>query len=279
MNRIFAALPLTCLLVGCGPRAEESTPLAAGSDTSTTIINNTEIQATATTPSEQPIAKASAKTTVAKKAVKATPVKVQAKAGPAKSASDVPDPKYTVVDDGPPGMQKVPPPPKNMTAPAKARVRLVTSKGPITLELNGKEAPLHVKSFLYLSKRGYYNNVRFHRHADLMQGSPDGTTGWIIQGGDPLSKDEAMKDFWGQGGPGYQIPREKNSLKHDRYVIAAARSQDPDSAGSQFYLTTDPVSFLDEGDGYTVFGKITEGQANAKKLREGDVIKSVVILK
>jgi hypothetical protein len=200
MNRIFAALPLTCLLMGCGPRAEESTPLAAGSDTSTTIINNTEIQATATTPGKQPVAKAPAKTTVVKTTVKAAPAKAPSKAAPAKAASDVPDPKYTVVDEGPPGMQKVPPPPKNMTVPAKARVRLVTSKGPITLELNGKEAPLHVKSFLHLSKRGFYNNVRFHRHADLMQGSPDGTTGWIIQGGDPLTKYKETQQYAGGGG-------------------------------------------------------------------------------
>ena len=166
-----------------------------------------------------------------------------------------------------------------MVVPAKARVRLVTSKGPITLELNGKEAPLHVKSFLHLSRRGFYDNVRFHRYADLMQGSPDGTTGWIIQGGDPLTKNEETQQYAGGGGPGYQVPRERNNLKHDRYVIAAARTADPDSAGSQFYFTIDPVSFLDDGDGYTVFGKIIEGQANAKKLREGDVIKSVVILK
>jgi cyclophilin family peptidyl-prolyl cis-trans isomerase len=178
------------------------------------------------------------------------------------------------VDEGAPGMVKLPPPPKNMVVPAKARVRIITSKGPITVELNGKEAPLHVKSFLYLVGHDFYSGVQFHRYADLMAGSPDGKTGWIIQGGDPLTRSGGKRQY-----AGYQIPREHNKLKHERYIIAAARTPDPDSANSQFYFTIDPVPFLDEGDGYTVFGKIIEGQANAKKLRQGDVIKSVVILK
>jgi cyclophilin family peptidyl-prolyl cis-trans isomerase len=210
-------------------------------------------------------------------------------APPAVAPDDGPDLRYKVADEAQPGMPpdlvetlakvKVAPPPKNMEVPAKVRVQLVTSKGPITLELNGKEAPLHVKSFLYLAGQGFYNGVQFHRYANLMEGSPDGKTGWIIQGGDPLSKDAATRQYSGIGGPGYQIPRERNKLKHTSYVIAAARSQDPDSAGSQFYFTIDPVPFLDEGDGYTVFGKIVEGQANVKKLRKDDSIKSDTILK
>ncbi|HVF10598.1 MAG TPA: peptidylprolyl isomerase [Abditibacteriaceae bacterium] len=243
MKRIFVVLPLACWLVGCSSKAEES---------------------------------------------KAPPEAAPA-AVPAAVPADEPDPRYKVSEAAQPGMPpdlvealakvRVPPPLKSTEVPATARVRLTTSKGPITLELNGKEAPLHVKSFLYLAGRGFYNGVWFHRYANLMEGSPDGKTGWIIQGGDPLSKDEATRQYAGGGGPGYQVPREHNTLKHNSYVIAAARSQDPDSAGSQFYFTIDPVPFLDEGDGYTVFGKIIEGQANAKKLRQGDSIKSIAILK
>lgn len=75
------------------------------------------------------------------------------------------------------------------------------------------------------------------------------------------------------------MPREYNDLKHRKLVIAAARSQDPDSAGSQFYITQGEVPFLDEGDGYTVFGKVVKGQSAALALRQNDVIKSVTIQK
>lgn len=169
----------------------------------------------------------------------------------------------------------LPPPPLKPKIAAKPRVTLQTSRGPITLQLDTKAAPLHVRSFLYLSDKGFYNGTQFHRYADL---TGDGK-GFIIQGGDPFSKTEATREAAGAGGPGYQIPRERNDLKHEKLVIAAARSQDPDSAGSQFYITQNPVKFLDEGDGYTVFGKVVKGQDAALKLRQGDVIKSVKIEK
>jgi cyclophilin family peptidyl-prolyl cis-trans isomerase len=197
---------------------------------------------------------------------------------------------YRVVDEGPPGAPpgvtqamgstKVPPPPMTVV-PAIVRVRMVTSKGPIVLALNGKAAPHHVRSFVYLSRRGFYNGTIFHRHADLT-----GQQGFIIQGGDPLTRNpqtlKALTDAGGGpgiGGPGYQVPRERNNLKHDKLVIAAARSQDPDSAGSQFYITQAPVYFLDEGDGYTVFGKVVEGAANALKLAQDDKVTRVEVLK
>ena len=163
---------------------------------------------------------------------------------------------------------QVPPPPKSMQAPATARVRLQTTQGPITVELNGKAAPLHVKSFLYLSKRGFYNGTQFHRY------EPD----FVIQGGDPLSKNPETRALSGSGGPGYQVPREHNELAHEAMVIAAARTNDPDSAGSQFYFTLKPAPNLDQGDGYTVFGKVVEGEANVLKLRKGDTLKSVTVL-
>ncbi len=162
-------------------------------------------------------------------------------------------------------------PPLQLKAPDKARVVMTTSRGPITLELDGKAAPLHVKSMLYLASKGFYNGMIFHRHADLTE---DGK-GFIIQGGDPLTKYPDAAKMFGRGGPGYEIPREKNDLTHEKMVIAAARAQDIDSAGSQFYITQDAVPFLDQGDGYTVFGKVVGGKDVAQKLTQGDKILSV----
>ena len=102
--------------------------------------------------------------------------------------------------------------------------------------------------------------------------------GYIIQGGDPLTKDAKAVKYAGLGGPGYTIPREKNKLTHQKLVIAAARSASPDSAGSQFYITQDAVPFLDEGDGYTVFGKVVDGAAAALKLTQNDTLQSVKVV-
>ena len=134
--------------------------------------------------------------------------------------------------------------------------------------LSGAAAPLHVKSFLYLAKLGFYDATTLHRYEP----------GFVIQGGDPLTKNPALKNYAGIGGPGYQVPREHNSLKHEQFVFAAARSQDPDSAGSQFYITLEAAPFLDEGDGYTVFGKVVDGKENVLKLRAGDKLSKVVIV-
>jgi cyclophilin family peptidyl-prolyl cis-trans isomerase len=169
----------------------------------------------------------------------------------------------------------VPPPPLNTKLADKVKLILDTTRGPITLELDSKAAPLHVRSFVYLAGKGFYDGTIFHRYADLLGGGE----GYIIQGGDPLSKDRATRNFAGGGGPGYEVPREYNDLKHDKLVIAAARTSDPDSAGSQFYITQAPVPFLDEGDGYTVFGKVVAGQDAAMKLRQDDTIKSVKLVK
>ena len=163
----------------------------------------------------------------------------------------------------------VEPPPLDTKLADKVSLVLNTSRGPITVELDAKAAPLHVRSFVYLAGKGFFNGTKFHRHADL---SGDGK-GFIIQGGDPLSKTPATNSFAGMGGPGYEIPREFNALKHDKLVIAAARSNDPDSAGSQFYITQGAVPFLDEG--YTVFGKVVDGGGFAMRLSQNDVLKSI----
>ena len=105
----------------------------------------------------------------------------------------------------------------------------------------------------------------------------------MIQGGDPLTKSDATAEFAGTGGPGYEVPREYNSLKHGVMALAAARSTDPNSAGSQFYFTLKEVPFLDkeqaqDGVGYTVYGKVLKGRDVVMKLRADDVLKKVVIL-
>jgi cyclophilin family peptidyl-prolyl cis-trans isomerase len=242
--------PLFLVVAGCGAQAG-STPGAAEDATPA------ETASTQTAPSET---------------MSADDAKTD------KTADDgAPDPKYKIVNEADPRMPpelisaldkvKVAPPPKSMAVPKTARVKLETSQGPITVELNGQAAPLHVKNFLYLSKIGFYDATVFHRYEP----------GFVIQGGDPLSKNPALKEYFGTGGPGYQVPRERNSLKHDAMVIAAARSQDPDSAGSQFYFTLKSAPFLDEGDGYTVFGKVVDGAENVLKLRAGDKLKKVEI--
>lgn len=166
----------------------------------------------------------------------------------------------------------IPSPPLSTAVSAKPRIVLQTTKGPITLELNKAAAPLHVRSFVYLVRRGFYNGTRFHRFADLT-----GQGGNIIQGGDPLSKTAATREYAGVGGPGYEVPLEISNLKHDKLTIAAARSSNPDSAGSQFYICQAPVHFLDGQ--YTVFGKVVAGQAAALKLRQGDSITSARVIK
>ena len=164
-------------------------------------------------------------------------------------------------------------PPLDMKVPDTVKVVLQTSRGPVTLQLDAQAAPLHVKSFVYLADKGFYNGTSFHRHEALRGGNK----GFIIQGGDPLTKDAGAVRFAGLGGPGYTVPLEENALKHDKLVVAAARTYDPDSAGSQFYITQDTVPSLDEGDGYTVFGKVVAGKEAAMKLTQGDILQSVKI--
>lgn len=210
------------------------------------------------------------------------------------SDANGPDPRYRVVDETQPGLPadvvaamnkaKTTPPPAKMVVAAHPRLRLVTSKGAITVELDSKAAPLQVKSFVYLAGRKFFDNTRFHRYVQ----------DFVIQGGDPLSKDpiyskygsvsESQPPIVGTGGPGYQIPREYNSLKHDAMVIAAARSGDPDSASSQFYFTLKAASFLDrensqDGFGYTVFGRVIAGKDVVLKLRQGDKLQSVQLIR
>ncbi len=257
----FTTLPFLCAVIaGCSAPATQSSDAA---------------------PSDAPVADGTAANATASNGTAA----VAPNAAPAADAVTTPVKTYHVVPAGQPGMPPemldalkkavLPPPPLDTKIAGKPRVTLDTSRGPITLELDFKAAPLHVRSFLYLSGKGFYNGTQFHRHADL---TGDGQ-GFIIQGGDPLSKNAATRENSGVGGPGYEVPREYNDLKHEKLVIAAARSADPDSAGSQFYITQNPVKFLDDNAGYTVFGRVVKGQSAALKLRQDDTIKSIKVEK
>jgi len=121
-------------------------------------------------------------------------------------------------------------------------VVLETDSGRLIMEFFPEYAPNHVKNFITLSEDGFYNGTIFHRIIE----------GFMIQGGDPNSKE--MKLQWGMGGPGYSIDAEFNALEHKRGIVSMARSADPDSAGSQFFIVHKDSNFLDGQ--YTVFGRI-----------------------
>jgi peptidyl-prolyl cis-trans isomerase B (cyclophilin B) len=272
MKKIIASVPLAFLIIGCSGPTTEST------DANSVIVSSAQAN-TATVPTSN---NGSADLDGANSAGNSKTAPVAANSAPAKPAvksyTGPADPRYKVADEsaGMPQQMaeaakaaKVPPPPKDMKVPDKARVQLNTSQGPIVVELNGKAAPLHVKSFLYLTKIKYFDGTKFHRYVP----------GFVIQGGSAFSKMNVPEEMVGAGSPGYTIPREHNKLTHGDMVFAAARGGDPDSAGSQFYITLGPQPNLDEGDGYTVFGKVVSGQANAMKLKQNDALKSVIVLK
>ena len=130
--------------------------------------------------------------------------------------------------------------------------------GEIAIEFFPADAPKTVENFVTLAKKGFYDGLTFHRV------EPN----FVVQGGDPKGN--------GTGGPGYQIKAEFNKQKHVRGALAMARSQSPDSAGSQFYITLAPAHFLDGQ--YTVFGKVTAGMDVVDQIRKGNKMKSVKII-
>ncbi len=129
---------------------------------------------------------------------------------------------------------------------AKTRVALVTNFGTMVVKFRPDKAPNTVKNFIKLAKERYYDGTRFHRVL----------RGFMIQGGDPNTRDDnPMND--GQGGPGYQIDAEFNDIKHVRGVLSMARSGDPNSAGSQFFVMHGKAPHLDGK--YTAFGRLESG--------------------
>ena len=129
-----------------------------------------------------------------------------------------------------------------------------TTEGDIILELWPDVAPKTVENFKKLAGQGFYDGTCFHRVIK----------GFMIQGGDPLTKDEAKKSSWGTGGPGYQIKAEFNDKAHTRGVLSMARSSDPNSAGSQFFICHGDPTFLDRQ--YTTFGKLIKGDDVLEKI-------------
>ena len=128
-----------------------------------------------------------------------------------------------------------------------------TSFGNIKFNLMSDIAPETVRNFSQLAKSGFYNGTLFHRIIP----------GFMIQGGDPNTKNPD-KSTGGQGGPGYNLKAEFNSRSHLRGIVSMARSTDPDSAGSQFFIVTSDSTFLDRQ--YTVFGEVVEGMEVADKI-------------
>jgi peptidyl-prolyl cis-trans isomerase B (cyclophilin B) len=129
-----------------------------------------------------------------------------------------------------------------------------TTEGDMVVEFWPDVAPKTVENFKTLAKKGFYDGTCFHRVIK----------GFMIQGGDPLTKDPAKEGSWGTGGPGYQIKAEFNGRHHVRGVLSMARSNDPDSAGSQFFICHGAPSFLDRQ--YTAFGKLIKGDEVLEKI-------------
>jgi peptidyl-prolyl cis-trans isomerase B (cyclophilin B) len=129
-----------------------------------------------------------------------------------------------------------------------------TTEGEMVLEFWPDVAPGHVENFKKLANQGFYDGTCFHRVIK----------GFMIQCGDPNTKDEAKKNSWGTGGPGYQIKAEFNKKPHTRGVLSMARSNDPNSAGSQFFICHGEPRFLDGQ--YTAFGTLIKGDEVLEKI-------------
>ena len=140
-----------------------------------------------------------------------------------------------------------------MSTPNEVAV-LTTTEGVMVLEFWPDVAPGHVDNFKKLAKEGFYDGTCFHRVIK----------GFMLQGGDPLTKDAKNERAWGTGGPGYKVKAEFNKKAHTRGVLSMARSQDPDSAGSQFFICHGNPSFLDGQ--YTAFGKLIKGDDVLEKI-------------
>jgi len=140
-----------------------------------------------------------------------------------------------------------------MNEPKEVAV-IKTSEGEMVAEFWPDVAPKTVENFKKLAKSGFYDGTAFHRVIK----------GFMIQGGDPLTKEESKQSRWGTGDPGYKIDAEFNKKSHERGVLSMARSQDPNSAGSQFFICHGAPKFLDGQ--YTAFGKLIKGDDVLEKI-------------
>ena len=137
-----------------------------------------------------------------------------------------------------------------------------TTEGEMVVQFWADAAPNTIDNFKKLARQGFYDGTIFHRIVK----------DFMIQGGDPNSKDPAKENSYGEGGPGYNIKAEFNDHSHDRAVISMARGPDPDSAGSQFFICLAPVRRLDHQ--YTTFGKLIKGDDVLEKIGDTPVTKN-----
>ena len=152
--------------------------------------------------------------------------------------------------------------PSSRAEDAKEVAVIKTDAGEMVLEFWPDVAPKTVENFKKLAKEKFYDGTAFHRIIK----------GFMIQGGDPKTKDASKEMEWGTGDPGYKIKAEFNEKKHQLGVLSMARGGDPDSAGCQFFICLGDASFLDGK--YTAFGKVIKGEDVLKKLGETEVAAS-----
>lgn len=140
---------------------------------------------------------------------------------------------------------------------ASAKIAVITTnQGVIELELNAQKTPNTVANFVKLAGEGFYNGTRFHRVIK----------DFMIQGGDPLSKDISKSSMWGTGGPGYAFEDEINADNHNNLGTIAMANSGPNTNGSQFFINVADNNFLD--DKHTVFGKVVKGMDIVMKISE-----------
>ena len=144
--------------------------------------------------------------------------------------------------------------PPKMEDPKGLRAIIKTKHGEIQIKFFPELAPKHVENFIKLAKEGFYDGTIFHRVIP----------NFMIQGGDPNTKDTRKKEMYGQGGPGYMIKAEFSDTPHKRGIVSMARANEPDTAGSQFFIVVEDSRFLDRK--YTVFGEVVRGMGVAEKI-------------
>jgi peptidyl-prolyl cis-trans isomerase B (cyclophilin B) len=132
--------------------------------------------------------------------------------------------------------------------------KIQTKFGDIVIAFFPDAAPKTVENFASLAKSGFYDGLLFHRIVP----------GFVIQGGDPNTKNVTNRSSWGTGGPGWTVKAEFNKNRHSRGAVSMARAQDPNSAGSQFLIVLKDANFLDGQ--YTVFGHVTSGMDAADRI-------------
>src|SRR6266699_3142075 len=151
---------------------------------------------------------------------------------------------------------------KPMNPSANEVAVIKTSEGEMVVQFWSNAAPKTIENFKKLAREGFYDGTIFHRIIK----------GFMIQGGDPNSKDSAKENSYGEGGPSYKIKAEFNDHSHQRGVISMARSSDPDSGGSQFFICLAPVPRLDHQ--YTTFGKLIKGDDVLEKIGDTPVTRN-----